>query len=122
MHSLFPFCVLVGFGFIAHMLCMVIPFPIPEAVIAMLLVFAALLTKIFPEDKLQRTGDFLLANLSICFLPAIVQLMSYADLLKDIWFPFFVVCILSTVVTFVVTIGAVSLTLRLMDKKGGIQS
>ncbi len=122
MHSLFPFGVLVGFGFIAHILCSVIPFPIPEAVIAMLLVFAALQTKIFPEEKLQRTGSFLLANLSICFLPAIVQLMSYADLLKDIWLPFLVVCILSTVVTFAVTAGTVSLTLRLMDKKGGKSS
>ena len=51
------------------------------------------------------------------FVPAGVSIINYFDVLKSTWIQLVVICVISTVVTFVVTAWSVRLTIR--GWKGG---
>ena len=66
-----------------------------------------------PEEK----ADFLLENMAFFFVPAGVSIINYFDVLKSTWIQLVVICVISTVVTFVVTAWSVRLTIRWMERR-----
>ncbi len=77
--------------------------PLPGPVIGMLLLFGILLVVGNVPDQLARTGDFLLSNLALLFVPAGVGVMVHYQLLKNDWPAISVSLIASTLITIAVT-------------------
>jgi putative effector of murein hydrolase LrgA (UPF0299 family) len=78
-----------------------LPFPGPVA--GMALLFALLVVRGSVPDDLSRTGDMLLSNLSLLFVPAGVGIMAHFALLKDEWPAISVALVVSTLATIAVT-------------------
>ena len=93
-----------------------LPFSFPASVIGMLLLFICLLTGILKIEHIQEKADFLLENMAFFFVPAGVSIINYFDVLKSTWIQLVVICVISTVITFVVTAWSVRLTIRWMER------
>ncbi|MEM7463844.1 MAG: CidA/LrgA family protein [Pseudomonadota bacterium] len=77
--------------------------PLPGPVIGMLLLFGILLVVGNVSDQLARTGDFLLSNLALLFVPAGVGVMVHYQLLKNDWPAISISLVASTLITIAVT-------------------
>ena len=93
-----------------------LPFPFPASVIGLILLLILLTVKIFRAHHIREASDFLLGNLPFFFVPVSVSIMKYLDLIRDNAVAFFVICAVSTVLTFGATAGAVTMTIRLMRR------
>ena len=89
--------------------------PVPGPVIGMGLLFAGLVIRGGPPEKLERTADGLLAHLSLLFVPAGVGIMLHLDLISSEWLPILAAVITSTALTIAVT----GLIMRRLAQKEG---
>ena len=105
--------------FISDVLALYLPFPFPGSVLAMVILFLCLLFGIIKTKQVEPVADFLLKNMALVFIPATVSIISYTDVLKSILWQFLLICIATTVITFVCTAYAVKLTIYLMNKRKG---
>lgn len=87
--------------------------PFPASVISLLL----LLVLVLKIEQIREKADFLLNNLGFFLVPVSVSLMNYVDVIRDNVVPFFIICIVSTILTFAATAGAVRLTCRIMEQR-----
>ncbi|SHJ23881.1 CidA/LrgA family protein [Parasporobacterium paucivorans] len=97
----------------------VLPVVIPASVISMVLLLALLSGKIIRTEQIRETADFLLANLSLFFVPLIVDIVDNLYLIKGIVFPIFFICIFTTFLTFAVTAFTVAGMIRFLDRRSG---
>lgn len=77
--------------------------PVPGPVLGMLLLFLGLMVKKSVPEGLARTGDSLLGNLSLLFVPAGVGVMLQAGRLQKEWLPISIALVASTIITIAVT-------------------
>lgn len=108
--GIFALCV-VGEGIAA-----ILPFAFPGSAIAMVLLFLGFLFKVIKPAQVAETGEFLLGNMAIFFVPAAVGLMECFGKIKSALIPIFIICILSTILTFAATAYTVRLTVFLQKK------
>ena len=94
----------------------ILPFPFPASVISLLLLL--LLVKVVKAGHIQNVADFLTGNMGFFFLPATVSIMNYVDTIFENAAAFFIICVVSMIVTYGVTVWAVKLTMKLMNKEG----
>ena len=83
----------------------------------MLVMLLLLCIGVVKPEKIKESSDFLLSHMMLVFLPALVSIMNYFELLKAIWVKFALIIVISTVVTFFVAGGVVSLVSKLTAKK-----
>ena len=95
----------------------ILPFAFPASVIGMILLFICLLAGVLKIEHIQEKADFLLENIAFFFVPAGVSIINYFDVLKSTWIQLVIICVTSTVVTFVVTAWSVRLTIRWMERR-----
>lgn len=95
--------VLYGFYLTGEWLRGFFGLPLPGSIIGFLLLFAALLLKIYPLHWIESGAQFLLSFLSLYFIPATVGVMQYGDVFtgKGLWL--IVVVIASTLLTMAVS-------------------
>lgn len=98
---------------------MILPVSFPSSVISMLLLMVLLLSRFLKQEHIKETTDFLLANLSLFFVPIIVDVVDNLSLIKGILFPIFFICVITTFLTFVVTAYTVTGMTRLMERRQG---
>lgn len=72
---------------------------IPGSVIGMILLFLALQFKFIKLEKIELVGSFLVNNLPILFVAAGVGIMTKFNLIKSIWLSFFLICIVTTIIS-----------------------
>lgn len=97
MKYLFQFTVIGVITAIGELLNLLLPLPIPASIYGLVLLFAALCTKIIRLDQVESAADFFLAIMPILFVPPTVGLMTRWDVLKDNIFGLLITCIVSTV-------------------------
>ena len=95
----------------------ILPFPFPASVIGMVLLLILLLVRALKVDHIREKSDFLLSNMAFFFIPAGVSIINYFDILASNLIPLLVICLVSTLLTFAVTVWAVRLTRDLMDRR-----
>jgi holin-like protein len=95
----------------------ILPFPFPASVIGMVLLLILLLVRALKVDHIREKSDFLLSNMAFFFIPAGVSIINYFDILASNLIPLLVICLVSTLLTFAVTVWAVRLTRYLMDRR-----
>lgn len=94
----------------------VLPFAFPGSAIAMILLLLGFLFKVIKPSAVEETGNFLLGNMAVFFVPASVGLMECFGKIQSALIPFFLICILSTILTFAATAYTVRLTIFLQNK------
>lgn len=94
-----------------------LPFAFPASVIGLVLLLLGLLTGLLKMEHVQEKSDFLLSNMAFFFIPAGVSLINYFDILKSSIIQIFIICVISTIITFAVTAYSIRLTLRLMNRR-----
>lgn len=99
-----------------------LPIPFPASIISLLLLLLLLGLKVLRVEHVKEKADFLLNNLGFFFIPASVGVVNYLDVIAENAVAFATICFVSTILTFIATVGAVRLTRRFMEKKGGKRS
>ena len=108
--------IIFGICLISDGISRLLPFPLPVSIIGMLLLLALLTAKAIKTEQIETTADFFLGNLPFFFVPAIVGLINYLDLLRDNAVKMLVVGLVTMVITFGVTVWTVRLTTALMER------
>ena len=107
--------IIFGICWLSQCIEQALPFTMPASIIGMVLLLALLVLRIVKTEHIQEKSYFLLANLPFFFVPAVVSIMKYADVLRSNLLALIVVCVVSMVATFAATVLAVRLTIRLMN-------
>ena len=109
--------IIFGICLVSEAVSMLLPFSLPGSIVGMLLLLVLLLLKIIKKEQIQKASEFLLANLPFFFVPAVVGLINYLDILRANALKMIVVVVLSLVATFGATVWAVRLTIRLTERR-----
>ena len=97
MRFLRQFGLILLFSFLGELLHILLPLPVPASVYGLLLLLAALLTRI------KEAAVFLIEIMPVMFIPAAVGLLTSWKLLQPIWFPVSVITLVTTVLVMAVT-------------------
>ena len=103
--------------FLSEALKYYIPIQIPASIYGLILMLAALKTRIIPLEAVHEAGKFLIEIMPLMFIPAAVGLMDSWDELKDICFPVIVITIISTIGVMVVSGRMTQFVIRLEKRK-----
>lgn len=103
MHLLFQFGIIAIFTFIGEVLNYLLPLTIPSSIYGLLLLFAALCTKVIKLEHVENAADFLLTIMPIMFVPATVNLMTVWPVLKSNLLGLLVTSIVSTIIVMALT-------------------
>lgn len=107
---------LVGEG-----ISVILPFPFPASVISMILLFLLLCTGLLKERHIHEKANFLRGNMAFFFVPASVGILQYLDILSEVIFPLFIICLITTPLVYGATALSVKLTMRLMKIEKKVQ-
>ena len=94
-----------------------LPFPFPGSVIAMVLLFVFLMTKIIKPHQIEDVSNYLTSILASLFVTTTVSIIQYFDILKNVLFRFLFICIAAAVITFAVTAYTVTFVIYLKNMK-----
>lgn len=119
MKILRQFGIIFGIYWLSQCIEAILPFSFPASVIGLLVLLLLLLPGILKADSIREVAEFLTGNLTFFLLPVVASTMNYLDLIGANLVPFFLICTVSTFVTFFVVYFTVRFTCRLMNKKGG---
>lgn len=111
--------VVFGLYWVSQCIEAVLPFPFPASVISLLLLLALLCLRVIKIHHVQEKANFMLENLGFFFVPVSVGIMNYVDVVWENAIPFFVICVVSTVLTFAATVWTVQGVSRLMNRRKG---
>lgn len=99
--------IISGISFVAEILHVLLPLPVPASVYGLLMLLIMLLTGIVKEEHIKDTADFLLSIMPLFFVPAAVALITSVESMKGNIWKLLIMCLVSTIVVMVVT-GLVS--------------
>ncbi|MBQ8852004.1 MAG: CidA/LrgA family protein [Oscillibacter sp.] len=111
--------IIFGIYWLSQIIEALLPFSFPASVIGILLLLALLIPGILKTESIREAADFLTGNLTFFLLPVCSSIMNYVDIIGANLVPFFVICTVSTFVTFFVVYFTVRAVTRMMNKKGG---
>ena len=109
--------IIFGLCWVSEVVASLLPFSFPASVIAMLLLLLLLLTGLLKLEHIREKADFLLANMAIFFLPSLVGIIEYTDILQQYLLPLLLICAVSTVLTFAATALSIRATLHLLERR-----
>ncbi|MDR2073201.1 MAG: CidA/LrgA family protein [Spirochaetaceae bacterium] len=118
MNTLKQLLIILSFGFLGEILSFYLPLGMPASVLGLVLMLAALGSKLLKPSHLGTTAGYLSANMAFFFLPAAVTVLENYGLLKPVVVQLIIIGILSTVITFFVTYGTVRICRLLRAGKG----
>lgn len=95
--------VLLVFQWLGQVLVAALALPFPGALAGTLLLLIALLWKGALPSWLEQTGQFLLQNMMLLFIPTIAGVMLHFDRLSREWLPFVLSCVVGAALTLVAT-------------------
>ncbi len=91
------FAIILVVSMIGEILNRIVPLPIPASIYGLILMFAALRAGIIKLNAVKETGYFLIEIMPVMFIPAAVGLLETWGLLRQVWLPFCVITLLSTI-------------------------
>ena len=107
-------CVLLGVCLVGEAVSSVLPFAFPASVIAMVLLLILLFSGLVKPKHLGQTGNFLLDNMALFFVPSCTSIVKYLDVLLENAWVIVVISLITTPLVFAVTGHVVQLTVKLL--------
>lgn len=89
------FMIILAFSFIGEAISTLFKLPVPGSIIGLVLLFLALETKQIRLRHIDVVGNFLLANMTILFLPAAVGIMDRFKDIKDYLLPISIIIVVA---------------------------
>ena len=117
MRILIQLSIVCGVYWFSQLLESILPFSFPANVISLLLMLLLLLLGLIKERHIREVSAFFTGNMSLFLLPVTVSIIDYADLVWNNAAAFFTVCVVSMLLTFMVTTATVTWTQRLMNRR-----
>lgn len=117
MKLLLQLCFIFGLFWVSQLIEAALPVAFPASVIGLLLLLALLLLRVVKPEQLQEAGGFLSGNMGFLLVPVCVGMMNYFDLILEHAVAFFVICLVTTVLTFGVTARVVQAACRWQEKR-----
>ncbi len=96
-------CIILGVCFLAELMEYLIPLPVAASMYGLVLMLAALMTKVIKLKDVEDVSDFLTGNLAIMFIPPTVGIMASVEEMKKMLIPLVVISVLSTLLIMSVT-------------------
>ena len=121
MNGITELALILGVCFVGEWIAALLPVAFPASVISMVLLLALLMTGVVKQRQIQTLSKFLVVNMGLFFVPALVGTIQYADVLGSQLVAFLAVTFLTTPVVYLVTAWTVQGLMHLMKKKGGGQ-
>ena len=96
------FCIIVisCLGEVCHFW---LPLPIPASIYGLLLMLAALCTRLIPLDSVKDAGKFLIDIMPVMFIPAAVGLLESWGVLRPMLIPLLVIVPVTTILVMVIS-------------------
>lgn len=91
--------------------------PLPGLIVGMLALFISLKTGLLKLKSIEKTGDFILGNMLILFLPAMVKVIEYMEILKGDFFKILILLIVTTIIVMGVTAKVVHYLIVWKEKR-----
>ena len=101
---------------VGNIISMLLPFPFPGSVIAMVLMFVFLMTKVIKPHQVEDVSNYLTSILASLFVTTTVSIIQYFDVLKYVLVKFILICIIAAVITFIVTAYTVTFEIFLKER------
>ena len=89
----------IGFFLVAEQLVDWLHLPLPANIVGMLLLLALIMLRVLPLDWVKAGSRWLLAEMLLFFVPAVVAVVNYAQLLMVEGWKIFLVIAVSTMLT-----------------------
>lgn len=96
-----------------------LPFAFPASVISMIFLALLLMTGVLKESMIRTVSNFLVVNMGLFFVPALVGTLQYADVLKACIVPFLAVTFLTTPLVYAAAAWSVQALMKRARKKEG---
>lgn len=106
-------------SFVAEILYVLLPLPVPASVYGLLLLFFLLLAKIVKLEQVEDVADFFLKIMPLLFVGPSVGLITSFDTIKGQILPLIVMCVFSTVGVMIVTSITAQAVIRIKNRKKG---
>ncbi len=107
MKYLKQFSIILAFCFIGEAMHHFLPLPIPASIYGIVLLFVSLLSGLIKVEQIKETSSFLIEIMAVMFIPAAAGLINVWDVIKEKWFAYILVIVLSTVLVMVIS-GAIT--------------
>lgn len=107
----------LGVCLVGEGISLLLPVPFPGSVIAMILLFILLLSRLVRPEHIRQKSDFLLQNMAFFFIPAGVGIMEYIGDLLPYLLPLLLICVITTILTFAASSLTASLVIFLQEKR-----
>ncbi len=91
--------------------------PMPSTVIGMVIFFILLHFKVLELSKVEKVGNFLLANMMLFLLPGMVRVITYLGDLKSEFIKIIFLLIITTAITMAVTAKTVHYMILFLEKR-----
>ena len=112
--------VVLGICLLGEGISLLLPIPFPSSVIAIVLLFLLLLSRVLRPDHIRQKSDFLLQNMAFFFIPAGVGIMEYAEELLPFLLPLLLICLITTILTFAASALTATLVIHIQQKHSKI--
>ena len=96
-------CILMGITFLAELIHILLPFPIPASIYGLFLLFILLSTKLLKMDDIRETAKFLIDFMPIMFIPAAVAIMDSWIELSPVLHAVIWITVLTTIIVMVLS-------------------
>ena len=117
LNLIIEFCVVFLICMAGEWISALLPFTLPSSVVSLIILLILLLSGGVKERTIQGTSQFLINNMGMLFIPAVVGTLEYLDVLKLQIVPFLVVSIVSTPLVYMATAWSVQLLMKVFKKK-----
>ena len=105
-------------SFVAELLYVLLPFPVPASVYGLVILLVLLLTKVVKLEQVEDVADWLIKIMPILFVgPSVGRLNSFDDIKGQV-LPLVIMCMLSTLGVMIVTSVTAQAVIRIKRKKG----
>lgn len=117
MKILTQLAIILSISLTGEVLSAVLPLPIPASIYGIVILFALLESRVLHVDDIRETSSFLIAIMSMLFIPAGVGLMTSFSLLSENLIAYIVITAVSTVVVMAVSGRAAQAVIRREGKE-----
>ena len=117
MKILTQLAIILSVSLTGEVLSAVLPLPIPASIYGIVILFALLESRVLHVDDIRETSSFLIAIMSMLFIPAGVGLMTSFSLLSENLIAYIVITAVSTVVVMAVSGRAAQAVIRREGKE-----
>ena len=97
------FCIIIVISCLGEVCHFWLPLPIPASIYGLLLMLAALCTRLIPLDSVKDAGKFLIDIMPVMFIPAAVGLLESWGGLRPMLIPLLIIVPVTTILVMVVS-------------------